>query len=101
MHCFNTESRKARKKHTCTYCGDTIHPKELYLHWSNVDDHFFTNKVHFECYGEIKGEYYPYHSERPLHRLTNLGLVLFYERRGWPTSEIENYQRPVIPFGYL
>ncbi len=100
-HCFSLTYRKARKNHRCTSCGQPIHKNELYLHWANVDDHFFTNKLHFECYDTISGEYNLYAQGRPPHRLTNHGLVLLFEKWGWPTTVAENYKRPVIPMGYL
>lgn len=101
MHCFNITPRKARKNHRCTCCGGIIHSGELYLRWANVDDGFFTNKAHHECYSEIKGEYDLYDIERPDHRLTNLGLVLLYEKWGWRTDRVKNYQRPVLITGLL
>lgn len=101
MHVFSSVSRKARKDHKCTYCGEKIYKGELYRRWANVDDCFFTNKCHHECV-EVMGydEYCPYIEERPSWRLTNLGLELLYEKYHWNPTQLEGYQRPVV-FGYL
>lgn len=103
MHVFNSTYRKARTKHTCTCCSQTIHEKEIYIYWVNVDDHFFTNKMHPECYqclfDRYYGEYNAYDNDRPPWRLTNHGLVLLFEKLGFPTFAAENYERPVLPLG--
>lgn len=100
-HCFRPEYRKARKGHICTCCGEKIHKGELYLTWANVDDHFFTNKAHFECNAKLDGEYDLYEIRRPAHRLTNHGLVLEFRKWGWPTAVAENYKRPILSIGFL
>lgn len=73
MFCAETETVKARKPHTCTWCGQQINPGDTYKRWNSVDGKWFTNKMHPECHeacddecrewGEY--EYTPYTNERP------------------------------------
>lgn len=100
-HCFTPYPVKARKNHTCTICGQRIHKGELYIRWSSVDDCFFDNKSHNECYDLPQGEYDAYEFERPDYRLTNEGLMALYRKWGWRIDKVENYQRPILLFGYL
>lgn len=73
MFCSDVETVKARKEHVCTWCGEKILTGASYLKWTNVDDCWFTNKMHPLCdkaraedvrqLGE--GSYIPYENERP------------------------------------
>ena len=71
MMVFDKELVKARKDHKCTWCGQPILKGTQYHKWVNVDDSWFTNKVHDECLDPLDeecremGEYYPYDNERP------------------------------------
>jgi len=44
------EVKKARKSHTCWWCGEQIEKGHPYIKWVNVDGNdFFQVKVHPEC----------------------------------------------------
>ena len=70
---FNSqiERRTARKSHRCTWCGESIHPGEIYERWVSIEDSIFTNRMHPECSEECGvecatngGEYFPFENER-------------------------------------
>ena len=69
MFCTPPETRKARKEHFCTYCGEKILPGETYQAWRSVDATWFANKMHPECLADLQewgdGEYTAYCGERP------------------------------------
>ena len=56
--------RRARKRHTCDWCGELIEPKTKYLSWFGiVDGEAGSTKLHQECsdaaqifYREYPGE---------------------------------------------
>lgn len=44
------ECHRARKKHTCDWCGEHIEKGAEYVRWSSFDKKTVrTTKVHFEC----------------------------------------------------
>lgn len=44
------ETRRARKVHRCTWCGQTIEPGQRYFHFSVIfEGELQTNKMHPEC----------------------------------------------------
>jgi hypothetical protein len=101
-HCFSSTPRKARKNHNCTACAGKIYAGEIYMTWASVDDCFYTSKVHPECFENMGSEEYSYGDyDRPDYRLTNLGLLLLFEKWGWRTDQVKNYQRPVLTLGLL
>lgn len=57
---MNTETRKARKEHTCVLCYTPILPSTKYLYqritpWDHpMNEHFFDYKVHKECHKQWK-----------------------------------------------
>lgn len=63
----------ANKPHVCTYCGEAIDKGEQYTRWYSVEDSWFTNKMHLECYESVRErtgedgdhEYTAYTGERP------------------------------------
>ena len=73
MYCTPTETRKARKEHVCTYCGEAIEKGATYVLWTSFGDGgAYNNKMHPECLGVLQGEsdgngfeYVPYENERP------------------------------------
>jgi hypothetical protein len=68
MFCTEPVLRKARVLHKCTWCGGGIRAGELYTTWRNVDDAWFTNKMHPECLETHQldgGEYNTFDNERP------------------------------------
>lgn len=74
MYCTPiTEIKKAAKPHKCTWCGQSIEVKQPYKRWASVDDSWFTNMMHPECYSAMYEEmsdswdfsYTPYDNERP------------------------------------
>jgi hypothetical protein len=64
------QSRKARKAHRCTWCGEPIDKGSTYTHQTGVyDNRWYTNKMHPECFedmcdGDDDG-FLPYSNERP------------------------------------
>lgn len=97
--------RKARKNHRCDYCGQPIHAGEFYEYSTGIyDSTYWDCKGHIECVEECDDtddEFSRYCYERPDYRLTNLGLVLRFEKFRWPTHRVENYKRPVLLNGFL
>ena len=66
----SVEYRKARKEHSCTYCGESIPSGSSYAWQSgNYEGRWFTSKMHLECFEDMcengDGEYTPYSNERP------------------------------------
>lgn len=54
------ETRKARKQHTCNYCGGLISPGEQYKYSAHIyDGEFFDWKEHMDC-GFIASELWRY-----------------------------------------
>jgi hypothetical protein len=65
-----SESRKARKDHRCSYCGETINKGRAYtFQKGNWDGRWFESKMHDECFNDMcengDGEYTLYSNERP------------------------------------
>ncbi len=63
-------TRKARKCHLCTYCGEVINKDETYTYQTGVyEDNWYESKLHHECFDDLNesGEdsYIPYDNERP------------------------------------
>lgn len=72
MSDFDTaiKTRKARKKHRCTYCGESICKGESYrYHKGRFDDCWYESKLHWECEQVLKDsgvdEYTPFINDRP------------------------------------
>ena len=72
MYCTKPETRKARKEHRCTNCGETIEIGTEYNRWASYDSKAFANKMHKECLKSLQNdadgdsfEYSPYGGERP------------------------------------
>lgn len=64
------ETRKARKLHRCTYCGEEINTGDIYKYQTGIfDGRWFVSKMHPECFEDLcdvgDGEYTPYSNERP------------------------------------
>jgi predicted nucleic acid-binding Zn-ribbon protein len=74
MYITQAESRKARKAHQCTNCGEVIGVGDTYLRWMCVEtgDKAFTSKMHPECLASLQEdavgefEYDPFSGERPV-----------------------------------
>jgi hypothetical protein len=65
------ETRKARRPHRCTYCGEAIPVGTQYEHQTGVyDGRWFTNKMHSECFEDMCetncSAFMPYSNERPV-----------------------------------
>jgi hypothetical protein len=64
------ETRKARRKHRCTYCGEEILRGTEYVHQTGVYNwRWYRNKMHPECFGEdwyADSGFTPYSNERPV-----------------------------------
>lgn len=63
-------TRKAKKAHRCTYCGEKINQNDLYIFQKGVyDGCWYESKMHPECWDDFVetggGEYTPYSNERP------------------------------------
>lgn len=62
-------SRKARKDHRCTYCGEAIQRGEVYSEQTGVwDGKAFRSRFHSECFEDLcdgEGEFTPYSQDRP------------------------------------
>lgn len=79
MFCTKVIDILARKEHSCTWCAEKILKGELYKQWKSVDDSWFTNKMHEECYkvacDEMQyysdWEYMPYSEQRPEKEIQN------------------------------
>ncbi len=73
MYSTEPETRKARKPHICSYCGEAILVGEQYKRWTSIDDSkAYQNKMHPECLWILQEEaeqgafeYTPYSGERP------------------------------------
>lgn len=74
MFCSERTQPTAKKNHRCTWCGQHILAGTKYNKWSSVDDGWFMNKMHDECYDAMHeefrlswdNEYTPYDNERPV-----------------------------------
>lgn len=74
MFCSIASKVKARKDHRCTSCGEIIVKGEDYIKWNSVEDSWFSNKMHQECYdaheedakewGDGQWDYMPYSYSR-------------------------------------
>lgn len=49
MYVAHSTLQKARKAHTCTWCGEGIAIGEIYKRWMSFGDRAFTNNMHIEC----------------------------------------------------
>ena len=69
MYCTPVKTRKAQREHRCTNCGEMILKGEMYNVWESVEETWFKNKMHPECYesmcDEGEFEYMPFSGERP------------------------------------
>ncbi len=81
MFCSERTQPTANKNHRCTWCGQHILKGTQYNKWTNVDDSWFTNKMHDECYDALveelrhygDTEYIPYDNERPVADTEEVG----------------------------
>lgn len=73
MFCTDEKIIIARKEHLCTWCGQSIAKGEKHFMWKSVEDSWFTNRMHGECYEAQHTEslvfhdntYTPFENERP------------------------------------
>lgn len=72
MSAIGFAHRVARRRHTCSWCGQVIIPKERYAYWCWLDGHnASTVKMHEECNDACNAEldsdetFEPYQNERP------------------------------------
>ena len=57
MYCTPIETRKARKEHVCTYCGEAIEIRETYRRWASyAEGKAFANEMHPECLTFLQDE---------------------------------------------
>lgn len=75
MYYTPVETRKARKPHRCTNCGEAIPAGSEYKRWMSVEtgDRAYSNKMHPECLSSLQDdaiggefEYMPFSGERPI-----------------------------------
>jgi hypothetical protein len=72
------ETRKARRKHRCSYCGEEIPAGTEYVYQTGVyDGAWYTSKMHPECFADMCetdcSAYMPYSNERPVLEKTTAG----------------------------
>jgi hypothetical protein len=80
MHHTQSEDRKARKEHKCTWCAQVIPVGETYVSWLTFEDGAaMPNKMHQECYDAASAdgpfEYSPFDNERPERATVSGGTV--------------------------
>lgn len=75
MYCTPEETRKARKPHQCTNCGEVIPAMSEYVRWMSVEtgDKAYLSRMHPECLNSLREnadgrgfEYTPFGGERPV-----------------------------------